>query len=243
MPDTRSHRGAHPEDARDFAAERVPALRLAVEELSFLLGREYSEPAAVKVVGDHHQLTVRQRKAVLRAACSDHARRERAHRRVAPEQLAGAMVGIDGFNCLITIEAMLAQAPVFRGRDGALRDLASVHGTYRSVEETRPALLSLKRALLGAEVRGAHLFFDRPVGNSGRIRALALELFADSTLEVSVSLHDQVDRELALVCPLVASSDSWVIDQAQAWLDLPSLVAAREELALWLVDLSGSVEG
>jgi hypothetical protein len=243
MPDTRSHRGAHPEDAHDFAASNVPVLRTAVDELSYLLGREYSALAALKLVGDHHQLTARQRKAVQRAACTDRARRERAFKRLSPAQVTGASLGIDGFNCLITIEAMLSRAPVFLGRDAAMRDLASVHGTYRSVDETAPALLALKRALVGAGAREAHLFFDRPVGNSGRIKALALELLGDGPLSVSVSLHDQVDRELVAACPLVASSDSWVIDQAEAWLDLPSLVATREGIALWLVDLSGSAEG
>jgi hypothetical protein len=240
MPDTRSHRGAHPEDSQDFARGTEPALREAVVELSYLLTREYSDVAALKVVGDRHQLTARQRKAVQRAACTDRALRERARKRLAPEQLVGATLGIDGFNCLITIEAMLSRAPVFLGRDGALRDLASVHGTYRSVEETGPALLALKRTLVAAGAREAHLFFDRPVGNSGRIKALALELLGDSPLAVSVSLHDQVDRELVAACSLVASSDSWVIDQAEGWLDLPSLVATREGIALWLVDLSGS---
>jgi hypothetical protein len=237
VPDSRSHRGAHPEDAKDFAEPSVPRLQSAVRELSYLFTHEYSEVAAVKLVGDHHQLTARQRQAVLRAACSDLALRERAQRRVAFERLAGTEVGVDGFNCLITIESMLSRAPVFVGRDGALRDLASVHGTYRSVEETRPAALALGRALTGAGVRAAHVFLDRPVGNSGRLRALLLELFASGPLEVSVSLHDQVDHELVETCALVASADAFILDNADGCLDLSGLVIASEGLTPWLVDL------
>ena len=237
MPDSRSHRGAHPQDASDFAAECVPRLKRAVRELSYLFTHEYSEVAALKLVGDHHQLTARQRQAVLRCACSDHSLRERSQRRVAPDQLGGSYVGVDGFNCLITIEAMLSRAPVFVGRDAALRDLASVHGTYRSVEEAKPAALALGNALRKAGARGAHVFLDRPVGNSGRLRALLLELFADGPLEVSVSLHDSVDRELIEACELVASADSFILDNADAWLDLPGLVMANEGYEPWLLDL------
>jgi hypothetical protein len=237
MPDERSHRGAHPEDASDFAGENTRKLRSAVRELSYLLSHGYSEQAAVKLVGDRHQLSVRQRKAVLRGACSEDGLRGRALRRLSHAQLRGGHIGIDGFNCLITVEAMLSRAPVFIGRDGATRDLASVHGTYRSVDETEPALSALRRTLEQAEVASMHVFFDRPVGNSGRIKTKALELFADATLEVSVSVHDQVDKELVALCPVVASSDAWILDNARAWLDLPSMVAADLGLDLWLVDL------
>jgi hypothetical protein len=211
-----------------------------VHELSYLFTHEYSEVAALKLVGDHHQLTSRQRQAVLRCACSDHSLRERTKKRVPPEQLAGAYVGVDGFNCLITIEAMLSRAPVFVGRDAAMRDLASVHGTYRTVEETGPAAIALGDALRKAGARGAHVFLDRPVGNSGRLRAFLLELFKDGPLEVSVSLHDQVDRELIEACELVASADAFILDNADAWLDLPGLVLASEGYEPWLIDVRES---
>ena len=81
LPDKRQHRGAHPDDARDFASERHCELREATFEHSWLLERGYSERAALKLVGDKHQLTGRQREAVVRGACSDQAR---AQRLVAP---------------------------------------------------------------------------------------------------------------------------------------------------------------
>ena len=53
MPDSRSHRGAHPQDASDFAAECVPRLKRAVRELSYLFTHEYSEVAALKLISAH----------------------------------------------------------------------------------------------------------------------------------------------------------------------------------------------
>ena len=53
---------------------------------------------------------------------------------------AGQRIAIDGYNVLITIEAAMSGGCIFKARDGCLRDLASIHGTYRKVNETIPAL-------------------------------------------------------------------------------------------------------
>src|SRR5688500_10446127 len=52
MPDHRSHRGPHPEDAGLFAPAVHPTLRSAVADLSWLLTRGYADPSALKLVGD-----------------------------------------------------------------------------------------------------------------------------------------------------------------------------------------------
>ncbi len=237
MVDRRKHRGAHPDDPRDFADNRWPALQAATFELSWLLERDYSERAALKLVGDKHQLTLRQREAVARAACAERARTQRLSRRADPSSLPGATLGIDGFNCLITLEVMLSRGPVFVGRDGVLRDLASVHGTYRRVSETEPAIDMVVGALVAWGVREVRVFLDRPVANSGRLRGLFLGASARQGLNLSCVLSERVDQELVESVPLVASSDAWVLDHAKSWLDLPALLAERQSLPLWLVRL------
>src|SRR5690606_19247968 len=103
-------------------------------------------------------LRERQRRAIMRAACTDEARARRRARRLALSDLRERALGIDGLNCLITLEGMLSGAPVFRGRDGATRDLASVHGTYRKVEETLFALKALRGLLEDAGVASACMY-------------------------------------------------------------------------------------
>jgi hypothetical protein len=243
MPDTRNHRGAHPEDARDFASNAHAALRAAVRELSFLFEHAYAPESALKLVGDRHQLTARQRLAVLRAACGESAERGRRERRVQAAQLAGHRLALDGFNCLIGVEAMLAQAPLFRGRDGALRDLASVHGSYRSVLETERAADLLLGALARHRVAAAEIVLDRPVGNSGRTRALFAQRADSHAFPLEVRLSDHVDAELAASPDVVASSDSWILDRARAWVDLLAIVAHDEALAPWVIDLADAPPG
>ncbi|MCU0914495.1 MAG: DUF434 domain-containing protein [Planctomycetes bacterium] len=183
MPDTREHRGPHPEDAKLFAPEMLPRLGAAAADFSLLLTKGYAEKSALKLVGDHFSLTQRQRVAVMRSSCSDQQLQSRRARCVPVEDLAGRPLAIDGYNLLITIEAALSGGLIFRGRDGCCRDLASIHGTYRKVEETIPALQLIGDFLasignregtrpggrgageergLEPEARGSREFFPRP---------------------------------------------------------------------------------
>jgi hypothetical protein len=140
VPDTREHRGPHPADAELFAPAVRPRLREAVADFSLLLTKGYAEKSALKLVGDRFSLMQRQRLAVMRSSCSDQQRQSRRARCLPLEELAGRPLAIDGYNLLITLEAALSGGLIFRGRDGCFRDLASIHGTYRKVEETVPAL-------------------------------------------------------------------------------------------------------
>ena len=76
-----------------------------------------------------------------RCACSDAGRRRGGARsQVDAEQLRGRPLWLDGYNVLTTIEAALAGGVILAARDGAYRDMASMHGSYRKVAETLPGL-------------------------------------------------------------------------------------------------------
>lgn len=220
-------RGADPEDAQAFRAEVVPTLARAVSDLSWLRGRGYAEDAALKLVGDKHQLGARQRKAVQRAACSDEELALRAsHRR----PLEGR-VAVDGFNVLIGLERVLSGGPLFRGRDGVLRDIAGVHGTWRRSEVTAAAVERLARVIPGP----ATLVLDRPVSNSGRLAAALRARSDEGALGWEVEVVDQADRRLVELELPVATGDAWILDR-RPWVDLLGAAASGVEGA-WIVDL------
>lgn len=238
MPDTRSHRGPDPRDERAFGPDAHGPLRAAAADLSWLLGRGYAPVSALKLVGDRWSLTERQRMAVFRSACPDDALARRACRRVEPEELAGAAVAVDGFNLLTTVEAALGGAVVLVGRDGCLRDIAGVHGTYRRVEETMPAveLVGTTLAALGVAACAWHL--DRPVSNSGRLRTLLLAAAAERGWDWRVELDMNPDPVLIASADVVASADSAVIDGCARWVNLARLVVAGHVPGAFVVDLS-----
>src|SRR3972149_10997240 len=118
MPDTRSHRGPHPEDERLFSSQAIPVIRRAVADFSWLLTQGYAEKGALKLVGDRFSLTERQRVAVMRSTCSDQQRVSRQARCIPITQLPGRSVALDGYNLLITVEAALRGGILLQGRDG-----------------------------------------------------------------------------------------------------------------------------
>jgi hypothetical protein len=238
LPDTRTHRGPDPRDEDAFGPSVWPALRAAVADLSWLLGRGYAQPSSLKIVGDRWSLTERQRMAVWRSACSDEALARRFRHRVSPEGLRGQPLAVDGFNVLTTIEAALGGAVILRGRDGSDRDLAGVHGTYRKVAETLPALLLLGDVLVKHEAGPAHWFLDRPVSNSGRLRAAILEAAGERGWNWQVELVDNPDPVLVSSAAIVATADSAILDLCQRWTNLPRLVIETCLPRARVVDLS-----
>ncbi len=227
MPDTRRHRGPHPEDVGGFAPSAWPALQAAVADLSWLLSRGYAEHSALKLVGDRLQLTARQRMAVMRSTCSDQARQCRDQTRVPTERLAGERLDIDGFNVLTTVEAALAGGVILAGRDGCYRDLASMHGSYRNVDETEPALSLIGEALNGFRPAQCCWYLDRPVSNSGRLRTRLQRLAAERGWPWQVELASDVDSVLSASPHIIATADSVILDRCRRWFNLAREVVSR----------------
>jgi hypothetical protein len=238
MPDKRKHRGAHPEDDRLFAAEHCDTLRRAVEEYSWLLTRDYAEDSALALVGNRYSLTERQRLAVRRAACSDQALHRRAETLVPLSRCRRLPLGIDGYNLLITVESALSRGPVFVGRDDSYRDLASIHGTYRRVNETLPALRLIADHLREAGIQSIDWYLDRPVSNSARLKVLMAETFEESSVHWNIELVDNPDKILAEYDGIVATSDSWILDRAAAWTNLARDIIDAAVPQVWKIMLA-----
>ena len=243
MPQKQRHRGKHPEDSRLFGERWLPALRDAVADLSFLLSRRYAEKAAQKLVGDHYQLHLRQRRAVLGASCSDVSLDYRERHRIAAEDLGGSPVSIDGYNLLITAESALSDGVLVRGRDGCVRDLASVHGSYHRVEETLPAVRLIGETLARLGVVCARWYLDAPVSNSGRLKALLLEEAAAAGWQWEVKLSSNTDKALALSEDVVVTADSWILDRVGRWARGGDEVAAEAGAKDRVIDLGTHMRG
>ena len=237
MPDTRRHRGPHPQDADLFGQDQHPALRLAVRDLSWLLSSGYAPRSSLKLVGDRFGLVERQRRAVLRSSCSDVALTDRVARQVTTGQLRGRLIAIDGFNLLTTVEAALAGGVLLLGRDGAMRDMASMHGSYRKVHETRPALEMIGRFCDHAGVAGCHWWLDQPVSNSARLRTIVLELAASRGWHWEVALTPDPDRELSRTDEIVVTADAAILDAGPQWHNFATELVASEAPDAWVVDL------
>ena len=236
-PDSRRHRGAHPADAELFGADQLAKLRRAVSELGWLLSRGYNLTSSLKLVGDRHGLRERQRLAVSRSACSDQDRERRKGHLIPIEELRGEDVTVDGFNLIITVEAALSGGVLLVGVDDCIRDLSSVHGSYRSVEETDRAIMMIGQTLQALGPSSVHWFLDRPVSNSGRLAAKIADLASRNEWPWAVEVVFNPDAAIAAAAGVAITTDSSILDRVNRWVDFKSYLVAREVAHSWLVDL------
>jgi hypothetical protein len=237
VPDKRTHRGPHPDDSRLFAAEAHETLRAAVHDLSWLYSRGYASASAMKIVGDRYALEERQRTAVARCSCSDEDRERRGRSRAEFAQLAGQHLSIDGYNVLTSIEAALGGGVILKARDGCFRDMASVHGTWRKVQETVLAVELAGRFLAELGVLDVAWLLDSPVSNSGRLKTILQEAAQRQQSAWTVELVPDPDRVLRQTDHIVATADSGILDQCGRWVNLARAVIERFVPQARIVDL------
>jgi len=205
-------------------------LRAAVDDLSLLLTRGYAHFSATKLVGDHYQLAARQRTAIGRSACPDQARAYRLEHNVPVPELAQAPITIDGYNLLIGTESALGHAVLIRGRDQTIRDMASVHGSYRRVHETLPAIELIGRALVSLRVDRVHWLLDAPVANSARLKQMLTQHARDNQWPWHITLSHHVDTDLAQSDGIVITSDGPVLDKVDRWANLLAWLITQPEI-------------
>jgi hypothetical protein len=212
-------------------------LRAAVDDLSRLLSGGYASVSAGTLVGDRYQLFARQRTAVARSACSDAALRRRRDHQAAAEALRGQPLWLDGYNVLTTVEAAAASGVILRARDGCYRDMASMHGSYRAVSETVPALEFIGQVMRDLEINECCWYLDRPVSNSGRLKRIMENLAARRGWCWRVELVPSPDRVLIEADQLVATADSAILDRCRSWFNLAREVIVRHVPGAFVVEL------
>jgi hypothetical protein len=231
------HRGADPEDERSFGASRLPTLRQATSDLCWLLDHGYGIASATELVGDRYHLTRRQRIAIARCACSRKAKERRDGHCVAPPQLRGQELRLDGLNVLTAVETALGGGVILIGRDGCCRDVAGIYSHYHKVEETVPALRAIGQLASQWAVTKCHWWLDSPVDNSGRLKGILHEVATEAGWPWQVELVTNPDRVLSATDQIVSSSDHAILDRCQRWINLARQVIDKHAPQARIVDL------
>jgi hypothetical protein len=188
-------------------------------------------------VGDRYQLRNRQRMALARAACADQALQKRQAACVSVQNITDADLIVDGFNLLITIEAALGGGVLLRCRDGCIRDLASVHGTYRSVEETLMAIQLVGDVLQTLEPRSVEWLLDQPVSNSGRLAQKIRKEAKTYHWPWKATVVMNPDTVIMDSEKIAVSSDSSMLDHVHHWVNLSVYVIVERINQAWVIDL------
>jgi len=139
---------------------------------------------------------------------------------VPSDALVGTTLHLDGYNVLTTVEAALAGGVLLLCRDGCVRDMASMHGSWRKVEETERAIGILGHVFQTGGWRKWTWLLDRPVANSGRLSQLIRETADTAGWDWEVQLPGDADKVLMTVDGPIASADSVVLDNCGRWHNL-----------------------
>jgi len=235
------HRGANLNDKTLFSGERLPHLHDAVYELCWLLDRGYARHSAINLVGDQHQLAMRQRLTISRAACSSVSREIRQAKCLPIEKIKGQPLVIDGFNLIITVETAMAGGLLLGCCDGCIRDIASIHGTYRQVHETRQAIELIGKVLQSFNPESVLWLFDKPVSNSGRLAVMIRDIAEAHDWNWQAELVENPDQAILGSHEVAITSDSAILDGVERWVNLGDYLITKYFQEAWLIDFSDAL--
>ncbi|CAA9892885.1 conserved hypothetical protein [Candidatus Methylobacter favarea] len=236
------HRNAHLNDKALFDNRQLLKLQDAVYELCWLLNRGYARDSAMQLVADHHQINKLQRLVVSRAACSRFNREARKAKCLPIEKIKGRPLVIDGFNLIITVETAMAGGLLLRCCDGCIRDIASVHGTYRQVNETRQAIELIGNAVQSFAPESVLWLFDKPVSNSGRLAAMIRNIAEIQGWNWQAELVESPDQVISGSEKIAITSDSAILDRTLQWVNLGAYLMTTYFPEAWRIDFSGALD-
>jgi hypothetical protein len=213
-------------------------LRDAARDLCWLLDHGYASHSATELVGNRHNLTSRQRMAVSRCASSVEAAQHRQQLQLPPAAIRGRELWLDGYNVLTVLESALSGGVVLLGRDGCCRDIAGIHRRYRKVNETIPVLRMIGETAADWGVMCCRWWLDKPVSNSGRLKALIQDRATAAGWNMTVELVFNPDKILWESEHVIASSDGVVLDRCRQWVNLTRHVITERIPQARLVGLS-----
>lgn len=232
-----SRRGYVPEDEKQFAGKQLELLQTAADEVQFLLDRGYDVKPVTTFVGNHYLFSERQRLALARSVSAKESIQKRVNKELLQTERGylPETVHIDGFNTVITLEVALSSSPVFYCRDGALRDLAGLRGTYRVIDKTQTAIELLLRQLELLHISEAVFYLDAPVSNSGRLSGLIRQCAKGYGISVQTQIIPDIDRVLEQMEGVI-SGDAIILNRCKSWMNVMPLIIGKMD-HVWKIRL------
>lgn len=232
-----SRRGYVPEDEKQFTGKQLELLKKAADEVQFLLDQGYDVKPTTTFVGNHYMFSERQRLALARVVSSRDCIKKRRDKELlqSGSRNIPKSVHVDGFNLIITLEVALSGSPVFYCRDGVLRDLAGLRGTYRIIDKTQRAVNLILGQLDILNISEACFYLDAPVSNSGRLSGLILQCAEKYNISVKTQIIPDVDWVLEQLEGVV-SGDAIILNRCRSWLNI--MPAIMEQIdSVWKIQV------
>lgn len=196
-------------------------LKKSVRDLRYLLNRGYPRSSAVEYVSDHYQLELDDRHLLARCVFSEDEIQDHRKRLIEPSEASDCIIGLDGYNVLITVETIMKGGEVVRCDDGFVRDLEAVFGSYNMKDSTEESILKILEVLDSIRPEEVTLLFDKQVSKSGELAGFTRHQMEEMDLNGDARTTVGTDAKVWKF-EVSASSDRVVIERSEKVLDLPS---------------------
>ena len=203
----------------------------AADDLRYLLSRGYNREGAVSFVGDKHQLDRTERLVLYRAVYDSKTAEDHCQKKLQIDAVADKVLGVDGYNVIITVESMLMDKLLIICDDGFVRDVSAVHGSHKPTGVTEDALKTILSFLREYRPLRVGFFYDSQVSHSGELASVTRHLLKDHAISGKTEAVKKADTSALKYGEIVASSDAVLIEKAKKLVDLAGELAKRSAQA------------
>lgn len=194
-------------------------------DLRFLLDRGYEKSSAIRFVGNKYLLNKFERHMLFRAVYSKIEIKATKSKLVSFVDISEKHLTVDGYNVLITVESLLYKKTIIECDDGILRDVSGIFGSHEITSVTYKSVDHMLSQIAKSPPKLLQFFFDSQVSKSGELCKIIREKMNEFQLNGNAETVKQVDTTLKKVsCGIIATSDTVIIAQASAVVDIPRRV-------------------
>jgi hypothetical protein len=204
-------------------------IKKAAEDLKYLLDRDYNKRTALNLVVNHYKSSDSERNYLQRYVFSDRDIELHMSRLYPIEKIAMGDVIIDGYNVLVTVEAILGGKELVKGMDGFLRDNSAIFSRYIFDKNTKKALKKTVLTLKEYMPRSVLFLFDSQMSHSGELASYVRCKLNELGLSGDARTSRIVDKEIVDMNGITVTTDSIIIEKVDRVVDIGSAIYERLE--------------
>ena len=196
-------------------------VKKAAKDMKYLLDRGYNRNTSLNLTVNRYHLNMRDRNYLRRYVFSENEIRLHKSKLIPITEIRGKKVVVDGFNVLITVDAVLKGRDLVECMDYILRDTSMVFSNYRFDSDTKKALDELMALFQKYDPEYVFFVFDSQISRSGELSSYVREKMDRVGISGDASTAKSADKKIIELNHITASSDSRIIESVNQIVDLP----------------------
>jgi len=200
----------------------MSVIKKAAQDLRYLLDRNYNKKTSLNLVVNHYKLNEKQRNFLQRYVFSEKDIQLHKSKLFSIKKISEKYIVIDGYNVLVTVEAILNKKNLVRGMDGFLRDTSAIFSKYKFDKNTKKALKTVILALREYKPRFVLFIFDSQISHSGELASYVRHKLNEFGLKGDARTSRSADKEIVDLNEITMTTDSIIIERVDRVVDIGS---------------------